>query len=548
MPGFIKQDAPPVIEPVASPTKGILMTPGTAAARRKTVTFGDHVVDNEEKRPIKSGLPDDCPGKFPSPWTKSDGEPEEKVVPAESGRGRSKLTESLERVRDESARAERESRKQKRIISLEEESHPAEYLDPKPDVAKYWKAMYEQYRSNSQWEMKKLITKQKAAKSFAMEKDFQCMELADDLQQEKKRADRLQKKVTELEAQLKALQQQLSDASLAPRSKSPAPARLVPNDNSEIRQRSPERRTIGEIDGPQTASLVTQPATAPKAEVLGAIDRTSATTGALQRRRLAVDSVKSRARAAPDRKQTQDADDIWNHVLDSSEPVLDRSSGKQPMSPGRGRMVTSGTNLTPLKSLSINTLAISAMVRRDSAQPSPPANLEDFAKEPLVRQEVSCSPKPDATREDSLLISPGLTQPTPEPAAGTTDVPTETTLVRNDATKDTSMPVPHSSPFQPIPVLSPSNVESKNSYFERSAHTSLEARSSPPAKENISLSSRPRAALSENIKPTAAWNAINAPNVGKRNTSLTDKSGKEVSQDRIEAARARMAARGRVMP
>ena len=60
-------------DPVSSPTKGILMTPGTAAARRKTVTFGDHVVDNEEKRPVKSGLPDDCPGKFPSPWNKLDG-------------------------------------------------------------------------------------------------------------------------------------------------------------------------------------------------------------------------------------------------------------------------------------------------------------------------------------------------------------------------------------------------------------------------------------------------------------------------------------------
>lgn len=46
---------------------GILMTPGTAATRRKTVSFGAHVVDNEGKKSIvpgRSGLPNNCPGNF----------------------------------------------------------------------------------------------------------------------------------------------------------------------------------------------------------------------------------------------------------------------------------------------------------------------------------------------------------------------------------------------------------------------------------------------------------------------------------------------------
>src|ERR1700744_4778886 len=40
--------------------QGILMTPGTAAARRKQVKFGRQVLDNESKRSkySKSGLPD----------------------------------------------------------------------------------------------------------------------------------------------------------------------------------------------------------------------------------------------------------------------------------------------------------------------------------------------------------------------------------------------------------------------------------------------------------------------------------------------------------
>ena len=53
-------------EAISSPTKGILMTPGTAAAKKKNVTFGDHVLNDEEKRPSKSGLPEDFPGKFPT--------------------------------------------------------------------------------------------------------------------------------------------------------------------------------------------------------------------------------------------------------------------------------------------------------------------------------------------------------------------------------------------------------------------------------------------------------------------------------------------------
>jgi hypothetical protein len=62
-----------------SPTKpqGILLTPGTGTTRRKTVSFGNEVVDKPEHektrgkisaKKSKSGIPDDCPGKFPSPW------------------------------------------------------------------------------------------------------------------------------------------------------------------------------------------------------------------------------------------------------------------------------------------------------------------------------------------------------------------------------------------------------------------------------------------------------------------------------------------------
>ena len=79
-----------------SKPQGILLTPGTATVRRKTVSFGDGVFDNEGKDAIgKSGVPNDCPGKFPSPYT-----PKPKVNENLEPARRTALTETLEAARD----------------------------------------------------------------------------------------------------------------------------------------------------------------------------------------------------------------------------------------------------------------------------------------------------------------------------------------------------------------------------------------------------------------------------------------------------------------
>ena len=84
-----------------SKPQGILMTPGTARTR-KTVSFGGGVKDEAGvagvKEGSKSGIPDDCPGKFPSPWVAN-----VPKVPSKLGDGslrRTALTRSMERVRD----------------------------------------------------------------------------------------------------------------------------------------------------------------------------------------------------------------------------------------------------------------------------------------------------------------------------------------------------------------------------------------------------------------------------------------------------------------
>ena len=59
---------------LASPAKGILVTPGTAGARRKTVSWGqrEHVLQAQvsvEENEEEKATPRDIPGHFPTPFT-----------------------------------------------------------------------------------------------------------------------------------------------------------------------------------------------------------------------------------------------------------------------------------------------------------------------------------------------------------------------------------------------------------------------------------------------------------------------------------------------
>lgn len=238
-------------EVLTSPTKpnGILMTPGTAATRRKTVSFGADTLDNEGKRPMfasKSGLPNDFPGKYPSPWTQKTGDTGFEITD-EEGRGRTPLTEQLYQVRDSSTKAstlEARREKDKRLKPIpwpstgrdgceELDSEPKakagrkekaqenpsktnadndltmDYLEPKSQSGKYWKGEYDSYVSNTKREMKKLVAKQQAAKGYARDKDAQATELMDRLRQERKNVDRLETRNAELSAQIREMQEQL---------------------------------------------------------------------------------------------------------------------------------------------------------------------------------------------------------------------------------------------------------------------------------------------------------------------------------------------------
>jgi hypothetical protein len=187
-----------------SPSKrpgGILMTPGTARGR-KTVSFGSQVEDNEGNRGIaKSGIPNDCPGKFPSPWTPGT---ELKLDSGSDKRPRTRLTEALM-----DARTTTQPKPGQKPKARDDSDITVDLGAPRSDSGKYWKEQYESYAERSEKEMKQVIAKQQLAKKFAMKKDGEVTELASKLDQERRR---FRQRERELEQQNKDYQERLRQA------------------------------------------------------------------------------------------------------------------------------------------------------------------------------------------------------------------------------------------------------------------------------------------------------------------------------------------------
>jgi Cut12 conserved domain len=208
----------------SSPSKpaGILMTPGTASTRRKTVSFGTAVVGNNAGG--KSGLPGDLPGKYPSPspWTAKATTPRSRrtrtnlnkslyearstasvsVEPVKDTRTRRKglgtdFTQGLREVNPKGAVGETELD----FIESEEEGDATVDLEkPRSKSGRYWKTEYEK----TDHEMKKLVKYKHLARSYAKKKDSEAVELADKLRAERKKVAEMEEKISELAGHIAA--------------------------------------------------------------------------------------------------------------------------------------------------------------------------------------------------------------------------------------------------------------------------------------------------------------------------------------------------------
>ena len=199
---------------MTSPTKSILMTPGTTSNRRKTVSFGDGVVDNERKQdsPTKSSskTPVNSTGNSSSPWTS--GSSDGKTKP------RSKLTQALMDSRDKPSKDPEPMQAPKPDVTRSSENTPRQTLpaattktttnddndetinmeEPRSQSGKYWKTEFDNYRTRTDKEIRRLVQYRSVAKDYARKKDEEAVRLADKLKQEEGKVVEMERHVSQL--------------------------------------------------------------------------------------------------------------------------------------------------------------------------------------------------------------------------------------------------------------------------------------------------------------------------------------------------------------
>lgn len=197
-------------DPMASPTKGILLTPGTGATRRKTVSFGNlmaNAPDEEVHSPsteaaaLKSRRDQDVPEASP------------KIQPRHSS-----LTKTLIELAKQKPNSQATSvtsnehgltKEPASIINALTEN-TGQTADTTVDLSQpcsrsgqHWKTEYEKYHKKSNREMKKVIMYGQNVKSYAVKKDSEATGLGEKLKKELAKVAAMEKKVSKLAAQLK---------------------------------------------------------------------------------------------------------------------------------------------------------------------------------------------------------------------------------------------------------------------------------------------------------------------------------------------------------
>ena len=206
------------VDPLLSPTKGILLTPGTGATRRKTVSFGDSIANaqqKEEQSPspvenrnsaLNTKRNPDVPKAGPS------------IQPRHSSLtktlielSKQKSNEQAALVRSTKETPTRETPARTIASAIEAQTDDADQLadntvdlnQPRSMSGQHWKTEYEQYHRRSNREMKSIIMHGQNVKSYAVKKDSEATGLGEKLKKELAKVASMEKKVSKLAGQLK---------------------------------------------------------------------------------------------------------------------------------------------------------------------------------------------------------------------------------------------------------------------------------------------------------------------------------------------------------
>ncbi|KAL8779086.1 MAG: hypothetical protein Q9213_007114 [Squamulea squamosa] len=188
--------------PLVSPAKGILLTPGTATTRRKTVSFGSL----EKSNILAAGA---------SP-TKS--EAEDIVVQPDRAKDsfKAQLDISKQRLREHDLSTDATTSDVLVLDTVKQHEGSPVQLDignttadvtvdltkPRSQSGQHWKAEYERYQKNSDRELRKVIQHGQKVKSYAEKKDTEATELQGKLKRELAKCAAMETKVSKLATQL----------------------------------------------------------------------------------------------------------------------------------------------------------------------------------------------------------------------------------------------------------------------------------------------------------------------------------------------------------
>lgn len=198
------------VDPMASPTKGILLTPGTGATRRKTVSFGNLVANapkdevhspSTEAATLKSRRNQDVPEASP------------KIQPRHSSLTKTLIELSKQKPNSQATSVTSDelgpTKESASLINAQMDSTDqaadttVDLSQPCSRSGQHWKTEYEKYHKKSNREMKKVIMYGQNVKSYAVKKDSEATGLGEKLKKELAKVAAMEKKVSKLAAQLK---------------------------------------------------------------------------------------------------------------------------------------------------------------------------------------------------------------------------------------------------------------------------------------------------------------------------------------------------------
>lgn len=202
------------LDPPASPAKGILLTPGTAASRRKTVSFGN--MDLKHQKEANQPMNDKAGAETELPVESAhDAAPEEK--PRHSTLTRTLIELSKQKPAKEQAPINIEFQRNKGREAVGMDFHSDSIIGPNADVTvdlsqphsrsgQYWKAKYDQYHKRSHRETKKIIKYGQNVKSYAVKKDVEATSLSEKLNMALAKVATMETEVSKLARQLRSAQ------------------------------------------------------------------------------------------------------------------------------------------------------------------------------------------------------------------------------------------------------------------------------------------------------------------------------------------------------